>query len=92
MAILPLRSRSSSCAGFLLALWWLMSTAVASADPLYCQRAIASGTARFAQIPTATPACGNGIIEPPTEVCEPTNLGCPALQACLDACTRCGLF
>jgi hypothetical protein len=43
-------------------------------------------------VPTATPACGNGIIEPPTEVCEPTNLGCPALQTCLDACTRCGLF
>lgn len=42
--------------------------------------------------PTATPACGNGIIESPTEICEPPNAGCPALQSCLDVCTRCGFF
>lgn len=54
--------------------------------------ATATATATPTPVPTATPACGNGIIEPPTEVCEPPSLGCPALQSCLDACTRCGVF
>ena len=63
-------------------------TAARTATPT----ATATATATPTPVPTATPACGNGIIEPPTEACEPPNLGCPALQSCLDARTRCGVF
>lgn len=65
-------------------------TATRTATPT--ATATSTATATPTPIPTATPACGNGIIEPPTEVCEPPSLGCPALQTCLDACTRCGVF
>ncbi len=74
----------------------LTATRTPTATPTATATRTATPTATATQTPTptptATPACGNGIIEPPTEVCEPTNLGCPALQSCLDACTRCGLF
>lgn len=68
------------------------ATPTATRTPTPTATATGTPTATPTPVPTATPACGNGIIEPPTEVCEPTNLGCPALQTCLDACTRCGLF
>jgi hypothetical protein len=68
------------------------ATPTATRTPTPTPTATATATATPTPIPTATPACGNGIIEPPTEVCEPTNLGCPSLQSCLDACTRCGFF
>lgn len=66
------------------------STATRTATPT--PTATATATVTPTPIPTATPACGNGIIEAPAEECEPPNLGCPAFNSCLDACTRCGLF
>ncbi len=67
-------------------------TATRTATPTATPTATATATVTPTPVPTATPACGNGIIETPAEECEPPNLGCPAFNSCLDACTRCGLF
>jgi len=68
------------------------ATPTATRTPTPTPTATGTPTATPTPVPTATPACGNGIIEAPAEECEPPNLGCPAFNSCLDACTRCGLF